>query len=139
MSTRAAVEFSYRVSGSVSDVVALVYVHSDGYPAGLGVELLDFMDEVDKLDDKRFGDPSYLAAKFVVYKSMQGACPEGTLDALNFLGVGVIQDIPGDVEYIYTVTCSDYVSKPTVSWRRYSERVWERRDLTRATVASDGE
>lgn len=139
MSTRAVVEFRDRIAGDVSDVVALVYVHNDGYPSGLGMDLLDFIDEVDKLADKRFADPSYLAAKFVVYKSMQGVCPSDTLDALNFLGVGVIQEVPSDVEYIYTVTCANYVSKPTVSWRRCREQVTERRNLSRDMVLAGEE
>ena len=55
MSTRATVHFQR--SGKDE---AIVSRHSDGYPAGLGAALDEFLLECQKLQDNRFEDPSYL-------------------------------------------------------------------------------
>lgn len=97
MSTRCVINFGF-------DKVpyAKVYRHSDGYPNGeYGVfaNLRKFFECVkEQTKDTRFSDPSYLAAKFVVWQSgMKG---------LDFLGVGVILENPSDIEYEYFVDCS---------------------------------
>ena len=82
--------------------VAIIYRHSDGYPEGAGVDLLSFLDECAGLDDSRFGDASYLAAKYVVW--LAGKFNEGP-SKLEFLGVGVLMTDPGDIEFRHTVDC----------------------------------
>jgi len=64
MSTQATVHF--QENGKTE---AIIYRHTDGYPEGLGEDLQTFLNEVNKLKDKRFDDPSYLAAKFVVWQA----------------------------------------------------------------------
>ena len=97
MSTRATVHFQ-----SDGGTRAIIYQHSEGYPSGLGEELKDFLNDVNQLDDKRFNDPTYLAAKFVVWRVAQYAPKD---DPLNFLGVGVMLEDPGDIEYRYLLAC----------------------------------
>lgn len=103
MSTRATIHFCYPGS---KEPEAIVYRHSDGYPEGLGEDLKRFVAEVRKqTSDTRFDDPSYLAAKWVVFDA-------GENGRLNFLGVGICLADPGDIEYRYTVTCD---GKPTIT------------------------
>ena len=107
MSTRATVHFNYG-----KDTVAIVYRHSDGYPEGLGVDLKEFFNEVKKqTDDPRFSDPSYLAAKFVVWQAAQYS----KKDSLAFLGVGIVMEDPGDIEYRYFVDCNSLEPTPKVT------------------------
>lgn len=67
-----------------------------------------FFDEVEKLDDTRFNDPSYLAAKFVVWLADQH---QNSDNKLNFISVGVIdsnvytEDNPSDIDFFYIVDC----------------------------------
>lgn len=64
MSTRSTTHFCHD-DGST---VAIVYRHSDGYPGVAGADLFRFLNEVnDNVKDKRFSDPTYLAAKYVVW------------------------------------------------------------------------
>lgn len=113
MSTRANIHFVY---GDSDRIDANIYRHSDGYPSGLGVDLHRFLDEVGKLNDTRFGDPEYLAAKFLVwqakeYAELNNRSPyrqETTGPAyLNFLSVAPCIEDHGDIEYIYKVACSN--------------------------------
>lgn len=58
--------------------------------------------------DSRYGDPSYLAAKFLVWRAHEyttGPYRKGTL--LDFLSVGIFPTgkEPGDVECILTLAC----------------------------------
>ena len=98
MSTRATVHFRY---GGKTE--AIVYRHSDGYPEGLGKALEEFLTECEMLKDSRFDDPSYLAAKWVVADSARN--PRGD-HRLAFLGVGIVLEDPGDIEYRYLLECS---------------------------------
>jgi hypothetical protein len=96
-----------------------VYRHGDGYPDVAGVDLRRFFEAVEEdTADTRFSDPSYLAAKYVVWladKMKTGSDrfreEYGSGDApakngkLNFLSVGVCLEDPGDIEYRYTVRC----------------------------------
>lgn len=61
-------------------------------------------------NDTHFEDPSYLAAKYVVWQA--GKYAEDS--ALDFLGVGVQMKDPGDIEYIWHVQCIDQNETPTV-------------------------
>jgi len=106
MSTRATVHFQY---GGKTE--AIVYRHSDGYPEGLGEDLKEFFADVQKqTKDTRFDDPSYLAAKFVVWQADKYYAyrkNKGEHKPLNFLGVGVVLEDPGDIEYRYLLECKD--------------------------------
>ena len=110
MSTRATVHFQQG-----GETQAIVYRRSDGYPEGLGKDLKTFFSAVKKqTSDTRFNDPAYLAAKFVVWQASQYArkyhyetqtyTPAQPLD---FLGVGVVLEDPGDIEYRYLVSCDN--------------------------------
>ena len=131
MSTRSTTHFTYG-----KDVEAIVYRHSDGYPNGHGKDLLAFFIEVaESTQDTRFGDPSYLAAKLVVWLAKQYARHydyDGTgkgswVDSnyLDFLSVGVVQSDPGDIDYRYIVDSSQMVNgRPKVTIQnRYGDPV----------------
>ena len=105
MSTRAAIHFQF---DSVD--YAIISRHCDGYPEGLGKDIQDFLDDVSELEDNRFGDPSYLAAKWVVWDSQR----TGTTVTLDFLGVGIVMEDPGDIEYKYLVECHNGDKRPEV-------------------------
>jgi len=112
MSTRSTTHFYYAGQDKPK---AIVYRHPDGYPEGAGADLLKFIDECKALHDPRFGDPSYLAAKYVVFLAdifnyAYSLGPEGygkkrPASRLEFLSVGVVMEDPGDIEYRYVVTC----------------------------------
>jgi len=89
---------------------AKIYRHSDGYPEGLGQDLLEFLRELkNNVLDNRFDDAGYLAAKWVVRDAtMNRRYTNGEPHDLNFLGVGVVAADPGDIEYRYEVFCGDF-------------------------------
>jgi len=105
---------------------AIVYRHSDGYPDGLGQDLVEFVAEVSHLGDTRLGDPSYLAAKWVVFDVAKGKEWQAKYDRereergdppyyadqgrLEFLGVGITLQDPGDIEYRYLIRCDGKVN-----------------------------
>ena len=108
MSTRATIHFCYE-----KDAEAIIYRHGDGYPEGLGEDLKEFFNEVDKLNDKRFDDPQYLAAKWVVWDSQKHNRSSNPLD---FLSVGIVLKDPSDIEYRYLIDCSINTNgKPTIT------------------------
>ena len=120
MSTRCTINFNYG-----KEVVAKVYRHSDGYPDGVLGDLAKFFADVEKDNratmDTRFKDPSYLAAKYVVWQAHQyaKAYVGGKYKAtprLAFSGVGVVIEDPGDIAYTYFVDCNKRESNgwPTV-------------------------
>lgn len=132
MSTRAVVRF-VNVYDDHEYEAAMVYRHSDGYPSGMLPTLRTFFNEVKRqTKDTRFDDASYLAAKFVVYLSRIFAhkyeWPDGVFkgeprytasNPLDFLSVGIVKEIPGDVEYVYTVACGRG-EEPTVTYRHHA-------------------
>jgi hypothetical protein len=138
MSTRSVIEFASKWGNG--RVEAKVYKHSDGYPDGdsgnLAV-LRSFFDTVQaQTRDTRFDDPAYLAAKFVVFlaagysRKYVWDCEthEGHYEKtypLDFLSVGVVEDIPVDVEYVYTVHCGEGDPYPLVSWRGFGFNDYE--------------
>jgi hypothetical protein len=113
MSTRCTVHFTSGAGGAHSD--AIIYRHSDGYPESMLPDLADFFDAVmAQTTDHRFGDPSYLAAKYVVWLADQFAKKLVAVgdsyeyvkaEKLDFISVGVVQADPDDIEYRYTVHC----------------------------------
>jgi hypothetical protein len=116
MSTRSTTHFIY---GNKSNPVAIIYRHSDGYPEVAGVDIHKFFDECGKLNDSRFTDPSYLAAKYVVFLAdiFNTKWNSVTGDSkLQFLSVGVMCSDPGDIEYRYVIDCKNLISgRPTVT------------------------
>lgn len=113
MSTRAQISFN---SGGKRQ--ALIYRHCDGYPEGLGQDLVNFFKEVQKqTSDTRFTDPEYLAAKWVVWDS-------GARGRLDFLGVGVSMELHGDIEYLYNVDCDGTHDTPTVWYKNGGKIVY---------------
>jgi hypothetical protein len=111
MTTRATIHFQRD-----SETQAIVYIHSDGYPEGLGQDLETFLTEVEvQVVDTRFSDPAYLAARFIVWQASRyvraGRSP------LDFTGVGVVLEDPTDIEYRYLVGC-DGNDRPIVKTER---------------------
>jgi hypothetical protein len=99
VSTRSTTHFVY--PGEPTE--AIIYRHSDGYPEGAGKDLVRFLEITSELPDPRHGDPSYLAAKYVVYLASLFAKD----DILDFLSVGVMREDPTDIEYRYVVTAGN--------------------------------
>ncbi len=100
MSTRATIHFL--LDGS-DESRAVIYRHGDG--DGLGAELSLFLDELQaNLSDTRFNDPSYLAAKWVVWDASRHHLPNA-LHLCDFLSVGVVLTDPPDIAYRYLVIC----------------------------------
>jgi len=123
MSTRSTTHF---IAGEYE--AAIVYRHADGYPEGHGKDLQEFFEAVEAdTKDTRFGDPSYLASKLVVWLARKFAV---TYDAengyepvshanerpLDFISVGVCLQDPTDIEFLYEVDCSqaDEKGRPLV-------------------------
>jgi hypothetical protein len=87
---------------------AIVYRHWDG--DDLEEDLNAFLDEVEKqCADTRFDDPTYLAAKFVVWQAAQYTNDQ----PLNFLGVGICIDEVFQTEYNWAVSCTTK-NRPTI-------------------------
>ena len=105
MSTRACVHFMQNGGAE-----AKIYRHSDGYPEGLGQDLLGFLQELKtNVTDNRFTDAGYLAAKWVVRDAMENRqYANGEPHNLNFLGVGIVAKDPTDIEYRYEVLCDEF-------------------------------
>jgi hypothetical protein len=125
MSTRCNIHFCYG-----DEVVANIYRHSDGYPSGVLPDLDVFFARI-MLDtrDHRFGDPSYLAAKFVVWQADQSrniATKWGGKagEMLDFLGVGIVLEDAGDGEYVYEVVSARGDDLPSVRWRGAGSEAW---------------
>lgn len=127
MSTRSTAHFK---GYGADEPVAIIYRHTDGYPDGAGTDIVKFFEQVEQqcegtIHGTRFGDPSYLAAKYVVflsgifakYSAMGPAGEDGEIKPLNFGSVGVMDQDPGDIEYRYTVDCDnlDSIGRPTVT------------------------
>jgi len=111
MSTRSTTHFL--ASDCTFNNTAIIYRHSDGYPEGAGRDLISFLKQCKALRDSRLDDPSYLAARYVVfladmfnnrYDSKTGNRIRNE-SKLDFISVGVMPDDPCDIEYRYTVDC----------------------------------
>lgn len=134
MSTRSAILFGDTVLPPIAKdhiAEAVIYKHCDGYPhgeCGTLALLAQFFDRVERDcgTDTRYNDPCYLAAKFVVYYTQLYAeqrKPERA--TLKFIGMGVLgnslNDLPGDLEYVYYLDCSNFQKRPNVLWGTYAE------------------
>lgn len=154
MSTRATVHFIHTQtkdypSGEPLEVPvihteAIVYRHSDGYPDGLGADLSRFIAEVRGLGDSRLNDASYLAAKWVVFDALEHQAmwqsiyanepdkmPTHYQGRLAFLGVGIVTEDPGDIEYRYFVDCDGRVASIAYESR---QGPWDKPEWTHAGV-----
>jgi hypothetical protein len=137
MSTRCVINFC-----DGDEVVAKIYRHSDGYPDtehGVLADLQRFFETVKTQCDgtiygTRFDDPSYLAAKFVVWQAMENAVyvhpynlPEvkrkglALTQPLNFGSLGILMTDPSDIEYRYFVDCEHFTNFPTVRFEPVRE------------------
>jgi len=145
MSTRATIHFESRrtrrwdpdtgesvtLDEPVVETEAIIYRHSDGYPEGLGLDLVRFINEVRQLQDTRLSDPAYLAAKWIVFdvseyhahmttsneqRKANGEKPyyADPVPRLDFLSIGVVMSDPGDIEYRYHVICDGEVE--SITW-----------------------
>jgi hypothetical protein len=126
MSTRCTINFTY---GGDKQIAAKIYRHSDGYPDGVLPDIQEFFAAVEKdTKDTRFANPTYLAAKFVVWQADQFARSWDLKSGefvqhgrkLDFLSLGVCMEDPGDIEFTYFVDCKgrDPKGRPTVTWRK---------------------
>lgn len=123
MSTRSTTHF---VSELGDKPTAIVYRHSDGYPSGAGKDIQQFLrDVVANTQDTRFYDPSYLAAKYVVWLAGQfarryernaatGEYGYVASHPLDFISVGVVQSDPDDIEYRYIIVAAHGADAPGV-------------------------
>lgn len=134
MSTRSVIEFTHGDSR-----LACVYRHCDGYPDGdhgAPADLVRFLLEVEaNVADNRFGDPMYLAAKYVVWQAGQNSeyGYGGKKHYLNFLSLGVTEgpQAHGDLDYVHRVDCSgggpklpSGASLPKLFWREAGSETW---------------
>ena len=113
-------------------VCANIYRHYDGYPGnvkngvategGVLADLLEFYAELlANVNDRRCTDPTYLAAKFVVWQAKQNARTyTGMVDGkakyednhfLDFLSLGICMEDAGDAEFIYELDCEKLDTK----------------------------
>jgi hypothetical protein len=108
--------------------IAIVYRHSDGYPSGAGRDIILFLRLCKALPDSRLNDPSYLAAKYVVFLAdmfnslLKRNDVTGEYERvpnksrLDFLSIGIVESDPGDIEYRYVIDCGKLIAgKPTVT------------------------
>jgi hypothetical protein len=110
MSTRCTIHFEY----APGQTDAIVYRHGDGYPDAVLPDLEKFFAAVEEqTKDTRFGDPSYLAAKFIVWQASRllrgydSATGEPRpSQPLDFIGVAPVLHDPGDIEFRYHVLCT---------------------------------
>ena len=120
MGTSAQVNF---LNGDDSIPTASLYFHFDGYPENMEPFLQDFFNEVEEnVQDTRFGDASYLAAKLVVYAAnifTQYSYPASNPDKhrLDFLSLGIIPSSGYGTDYVYDVRCTN-ANRATVTYRR---------------------
>lgn len=129
MSTRSVIEFVY---GDNVKPQARVYHHYDGDPETMARDLGLFFDDVaaqcgPRGNDNCFTDPSYLAAKFIVWQATRYARDPGGYEGapkggpMYFSGVAPCIVAPPDIAYLHTVRCpadvTDKAERPTVTSR----------------------
>jgi len=82
---------------------AKIYHHFDGETYGNLLE--EFFKQVTKeTSETRFGEASYLAAKWIVYITQKD---NSIIPSLNFLGVGIVMKDPLFCKFEYNVDCSN--------------------------------
>lgn len=125
MGTSCVINFCHK-----KEVIAKVYRHFDGGPdknIGVDADLIRFFAAVKKEcgKDTRFDDPSYLAAKFVVWQAREYSDEPGSL---NFVSVGVVLDDPS-VAYRWYVNCSSKKAPKIWFESTYDEDEWRIRKI----------
>ena len=103
------------VSGSAeSEAASCIYIAYGGGPLQMDFLFSEFFDriEVEATRDTRYSDPSYLAARFLVFVSMYSYDDDGggrEQFSLDFTGAAIIRDQPLQAARlgwnIYTVLC----------------------------------
>jgi hypothetical protein len=104
MSTRS--QWSFREKGKQ---IAIIYKHSDGYPDGEHGGFALWTRFTNKIMQDaalgyyghRFDDAEYLAARFVYFLCRW----ENGHENLNTSGVGIGNELHGDIEYLYEIDC----------------------------------
>jgi hypothetical protein len=101
---------------------AIVYSHFDG--DSLDEDLKEFFADVEKQapKDTRFDDPTYLAARFVVWKAANHVASSkkhgyGSGNLVDFTGIGIYMTDPSDLSCSWTVDCGGKGKRPTVKNR----------------------
>jgi len=125
MSTRSTLHFSYG-----TQTHAIVYRHSDGYPEGAGADIKRFLIAVSELSDTRLNDPTYLAARYVVWLSAKFA---GT-SAIDFLSVGVMMEDPCDIQFRYVFDCNTQTLKCYKVRNLYPTDEWTSEEVDISTI-----
>ena len=102
MSTRATIHFQQN-----GEDRAIIYRHSDGYPAGLGVDLETFLDDLAYIGDNRYDDAEYLAVKYVVWQTHLYSLSSAVIERppLSVIGIGIVMQDPEDIKFRYIVDC----------------------------------
>ena len=75
----------------------MIYVHCDGYPEGLGVDLENYL----KLDGVRIHDVEYFSAHIIGYIS--GYDRKHYESSKDFTGYGICKEFHGDLSYYYVI------------------------------------
>lgn len=148
MGTRTNIHFNYG-----TEIASNIYRHYDGYPGkvedgeeveyGVLPDLLRFFRDVKEHAVEygpRFGDPTYLAAKFVVWQAKEntrrlernfdtGKREERFTHHLDFLSLGVCVEDLGNIAFIYEVDCDDLDSEgfPSIRWKHADAKRWRRK------------
>lgn len=128
MGTRAIINFGHK-EDTVLITTAAIYHHWDGYPesdAGILAKLDRFFAAVEEQcsDDRygtRFNDPSYLAAKFIVYHVHEDEPKKD--NPLAFGGIGIVADQRDcGQEYEYFLDCRTH-GRPEVYWKSKHDKL----------------
>lgn len=148
MGTRTNIHFNYG-----TEIASNIYRHYDGYPGkvengeeveyGVLPDLLRFFRDVKEHaveHGPRFGDPTYLAAKFVVWQAKEntrmsklnfdtGKREERFTHHLDFLSLGVCVEDLGGIEFIYEVDCDDLDAEgfPSIRWKPAHAKRWRKK------------
>ena len=93
MSTRCQIAFYYDITDALDEPAAMIYRHSDGYPATEYGVIADLVPALQSFREKRgFWDAEYTARSVL--------CTLATVDGLCY---GVSQKLHGDIDYFYAV------------------------------------
>lgn len=98
------------------EVEAKLYRHCDGYPGGVDRDLEAFFEYIEQAlqgHSRRYSDPEYLAARFIVWDAAEHARKYHPNRPLDYTGLGVAMQDHGDIEYLWFVEC-DSDERPKV-------------------------
>lgn len=110
--------------GNEADPTCTIYGHNAGSnPVDAAETLNSFFSALEsQTGDRRYDDPGYLAAKFVVY--LAGKTVSSKDKPLDFLSVGCYKT-PSDVDAscVAFLHCRDQGSRPTVRFDGYYDEI----------------